>query len=192
MAEEHENGANDISKTTHRSIFHPAAIVSLLPTLYGQAKNCGTENKNWYKFACIESFVTWKVICTTDVLFLKIERIHKENDQTFRRTSDRLHSSVAVTNSALHTQSGRTYGGRSKTVHSRSIINWSGLRGNELALRFAPSISQYQYFSFNLKIVEMTKAFSCKHLNLTLVLDMNVPCSIHATQSMRIGSLHQF
>lgn len=147
MTEEHETGANHVIKVIHRFIKDRARSLFLPQTLFIQLDNCTQENKKWYFFAYFQCLIHWNIFQNIEVHFLHIVQPHKDIEQAFSSTSERLKNEDVITLEDFLCTLLKTLRGHSQAVHLSSTVNWSELCNNERALQSVSSFSRFCYFS---------------------------------------------
>lgn len=96
LTEEYDTGANHIFETLQRVIADLGSRKFMSRALYISVETCTTENKNWYTFPYIESFVAWNVFENFKVSFLRFWNTHEHINQALSKTSERFRSTDLV------------------------------------------------------------------------------------------------
>lgn len=111
--------------------------------------NCGRENKNRFLFSYLEALVRKGVFKEVFVGFLPLGHTHKDIDQVFSRTAERLRSNDAITLHDMHVHLSNVYGNIVVVSEMQTMINWSVLCNNTKCLTNVSGFSSHRHSMFS-------------------------------------------
>lgn len=95
----------------------------------------------------IAFLVHMQIFDTVEVEFLQVGHTYTDIYQSFRTTSQRLHTHDAITLSDMYQQLRKWYNDRTMVIRMQNCINWSGLCEQCDCIYLISNIMQYLFSS---------------------------------------------